>query len=137
MAWLLLLAGLSDAADGWLPAGPVAAALGGSPGSIDRQSADCSATALVASTGVTLWVVWVLLARELLILVGVRRPAMVPASGGKAKTTLQFLLYCCCSGHTMGGAARFVVSWWLFWPSLVLLLCRLPLSQSPISAASG
>ncbi|MGB0875338.1 MAG: CDP-alcohol phosphatidyltransferase family protein, partial [Synechococcus sp.] len=93
--WLLLLAGLSDAADGWL----ARRAGGGSSWGArldpltDKVLIAAPLLWLASSAVLPLWAVWLLLARELLIS-GWRSQASDggPASlSGKAKTILQFL----------------------------------------------
>ena len=93
--WLLLLAGLSDAADGWLAR---RAGGGTSWGArldplTDKVLIAAPLLWFAASGTLPLWAIWILLARELLISgwrAGVSDGA--PASwGGKAKTILQFL----------------------------------------------
>ncbi len=141
LAWiLLLLGGLSDAADGAL-----ARAAGG--GSVwgarldpltDKILIVAPLLWLAARGLLPLWAVWLLLARELLI-TGWRgnQGSGGPASwSGKAKTILQFaslLLLLWPADWTLGLAAPAaggfglpvllqVVGWWLFWPSLLLAL---------------
>jgi CDP-diacylglycerol--glycerol-3-phosphate 3-phosphatidyltransferase len=145
LAWLLLLlGGLSDAADGAL-----ARRAGG--GSVWGARLDPLTDKILISapllwlaaqpaTGphLPLWAVWLLLARELLISgwrAGQGRGG--PASwSGKAKTILQFtslLLLLWPQDWNLGlaGLARGDLSpavvlpqtgWWLFWPSLLLAL---------------
>ncbi|MCP9791835.1 CDP-alcohol phosphatidyltransferase family protein [Vulcanococcus limneticus Candia 3F8] len=135
--WLLLLGGISDAADGWL-----ARRAGG--GSVwgarldpltDKILISAPLLWLAAQDSLPLWAVWLLLARELLIS-GWRagQGSGGPASwSGKAKTILQFaalLLLLWPSGWggtlTIGGAALVGLlhglGWLLFWPSLLLAL---------------
>ncbi len=134
--WLLLLGGLSDAADGAL-----ARRAGG--GSVwgarldpltDKILIAAPLIWLAASRALPLWAIWLLLARELLIS-GWRagQGSGGPASwGGKAKTILQFLSlllllwpadWSLASGSG-GGLAQLLhgIGWWLFWPSLLLAL---------------
>lgn len=144
-AWiLLLLAGLSDAADGAL-----ARRAGG--GSAWGARLDPLTDKILISAPLLwlaaqppgpqqlpLWAVWLLLARELLIS-GWRsgQGSGGPASwGGKAKTILQFsslllLLWPLAWNLGLVGAdndPRAValllrrIGWWLFWPSLLLAL---------------
>ena len=93
--WLLLMAGLSDAADGWL----ARRAGGGSSWGArldpltDKVLIAAPLLWLAAAGTLPLWAVWLLLARELLIS-GWRSQAGDggPASlAGKSKTVLQFL----------------------------------------------
>jgi CDP-diacylglycerol--glycerol-3-phosphate 3-phosphatidyltransferase len=144
-AWiLLLLAGLSDAADGAL-----ARRAGG--GSAWGARLDPLTDKILISAPLLwlaaqppgpqqlpVWAVWLLLARELLIS-GWRsgQGSGGPASwGGKAKTILQFssLLLLLWPTHWnlgLAGAASDAggvvlllrgIGWWLFWPSLLLAL---------------
>ena len=126
--WLLLLAGLSDAADGWL----ARRAGGGSSWGArldpltDKVLIAAPLLWLASTGGLPLWAVWLLLARELLIS-GWRAQASdgAPASrGGKLKTILQFLsLLLLLWPPAWGGhAALVILGWWLFWPSLLLAL---------------
>jgi CDP-diacylglycerol--glycerol-3-phosphate 3-phosphatidyltransferase len=135
--WLLLLGGVSDAADGWL-----ARRAGG--GSVwgarldpltDKILISAPLLWLAAQGSLPLWAVWLLLARELLIS-GWRagQGSGGPASwSGKAKTILQFaalllLLWPSGWGGTLTlGATGLVellhgLGWLLFWPSLLLAL---------------
>lgn len=141
LAWLLLLlGGLSDAADGWL-----ARRAGG--GSVwgarldpltDKILIAAPLLWLAAQGSLPLWAVWLLLARELLIS-GWRagQGSGGPASwSGKAKTILQFaalLLLLWPTSWTLGLPAAAggdltlpiilqTIGWWLFWPSLLLAL---------------
>ena len=139
LAWiLLLLGGLSDAADGAL-----ARRAGG--GSIwgarldpltDKILILAPLLALAARGVLPLWAIWLLLARELLIS-GWRagQGSGGPASwSGKAKTILQFaalllLLWPNSWGAALGDPGSFglpgilhLVGLWLFWPSLLLAL---------------
>ena len=126
--WLLLMAGLSDAADGWL----ARRAGGGSSWGArldpltDKVLIAAPLLWLASTETLPLWAVWLLLARELLIS-GWRAQAGDggPASlTGKAQTVLQFLALLLMlwppawSGHQQ----LVVVGWWLFWPSLLLAL---------------
>ena len=126
--WLLLLAGLSDAADGWL----ARRAGGGSPWGArldpltDKVLMVAPLLWLAAHAVLPLWAVWLLLARELLIS-GWRADASdgAPASlAGKAKTVLQFLsLLLLLWPEGWSGHAQLVqAGWWIFWPSLLLAL---------------
>ena len=129
--WLLLLGGLSDAADGWL-----ARRAGG--GSVWGARLDPLTDKILilapllwlAAKGVLpLWAIWLLLARELLIS-GWRagQGSGGPASwSGKAKTILQFaalLLLLWPTGWLGAAAVTWLhgLGWLLFWPSLVLAL---------------
>lgn len=140
LAWiLLLLGGLSDAADGAL-----ARRAGG--GSVWGARLDpltdkiliCAPLLWLASRGLLpLWAVWLLLARELLIS-GWRagQGSGGPASAaGKAKTILQFVAlllllwptdWSLGLGSVAGGfglpTVLRLLGWWLFWPSLLLAL---------------
>ncbi len=129
LAWfLLILGGLSDAADGW-----VARRSGG--GSVWGARLDpltdkiliCAPLLWLASQGrLPLVAVWLVLARELLIS-GWRaqQGSGGPASwGGKGKTILQFvcLLLLLWPASWPWAALAWGVGWWLFWPSLVLAL---------------
>ena len=126
--WLLLLAGLSDAADGWL----ARRAGGGSSWGArldpltDKILIAAPMLWLASSGKLPLWAVWLLLARELLIS-GWRSQAEdgAPASNsGKAKTILQFLslLLLLWPDGWVGHGQALTVGWWLFWPSLLLAL---------------
>ena len=141
VAWgLLLLGGLSDAADGAL-----ARRAGG--GSVwgarldpltDKILISAPLIWLAARGLLPIWAVWLLLARELLIS-GWRagQGSGGPASlAGKAKTILQFLALLLLLwpadwtlGVPAGAAGGFglpvlmqVIGGWLFWPSLLLAL---------------
>lgn len=136
LAWvLLLLGGLSDAADGWL-----ARRSGG--GSVWGARLDPLTDKILISApllwlgssqrpdliALPLWAVWLLLARELLIS-GWRagQGNGGPASrSGKAKTILQFLsllllLWPPSWCGALAGALH-QLGFWLFWPSLLLAL---------------
>ena len=135
-AWiLLLLGGLSDAADGWL-----ARRCGG--GSVWGARLDPLTDKILISApllwlgavqhpdlvGLPLWAVWLLLARELLIS-GWRAGQFNggPASrSGKAKTILQFLALLLLLWPPAWALAPVQLlhrlGFWLFWPSLVLAL---------------
>jgi CDP-diacylglycerol--glycerol-3-phosphate 3-phosphatidyltransferase len=129
--WLLLLGGLSDAADGWL-----ARRAGG--GSVWGARLDPLTDKILilapllwlgAAGSLPLWAIWLLLARELLIS-GWRagQGSGGPASwSGKAKTILQFLsllllLWPQGWGPEAGVEALHGIGFWLFWPSLLLAL---------------
>ena len=126
--WILLLAGLSDAADGWLAR---QAGGGTSWGArldplTDKVLIAAPLIWLAASQRLPLWAVWLLLARELLIS-GWRASAAdgAPASwAGKAKTILQFLslLMLLWPEVWMGHRELVSLGWWLFWPSLGLAM---------------
>jgi CDP-diacylglycerol--glycerol-3-phosphate 3-phosphatidyltransferase len=129
LAWgLLLMGGLSDAADGWL-----ARRSGG--GSVWGARLDPLTDKLLVSAPL-LWLasqgrlplvaVWMLLARELLIS-GWRaqQGSGGPASwGGKLKTILQFvsLLLLLWPPGWPASTMIWTAGWWLFWPSFVLAL---------------
>ncbi len=141
LAWgLLLLGGLSDAADGALARRAGGGSVWGAR--LDPLTDKILITAPLLWLGarglLPLWAVWLLLARELLI-TGWRsgQGSGGPASWtGKAKTILQFaslLLLLWPSAWSFGlsapAAGGFglpvllqVVGWWLFWPSLLLAL---------------
>ena len=132
LAWvLLLLAGLSDAADGWL----ARRAGGGSSWGArldplaDKLLLAASMIWLSSNEALPVWSIWLLLARELLIS-GWRAQSSsgAPASwGGKAKTILQFLSMLLLLWPPSWGSHNFCLNmqhlgWWLFWPSLILAL---------------
>jgi len=136
--WLLLLAGLSDAADGWLARRAGGGSVWGAR--LDPLTDKILILApllwLAAKAVLPLWAIWLLLARELLIS-GWRagQGSGGPASwSGKAKTILQFsalllLLWPNSWGATPGGAGGLGLAavlkqlgYWLFWPSLLLAL---------------
>ena len=129
--WLLLLGGLSDAADGWL-----ARRAGG--GSVWGARLDPLTDKILilapllwlgAAGSLPLWAIWLLLARELLIS-GWRagQGSGGPASwSGKAKTILQFLSLLLLLWPQGWGTAAAVealnsLGFWLFWPSLLLAI---------------
>ncbi len=129
--WLLLVGGLSDAADGWL-----ARRAGG--GSVWGARLDPLTDKILilapllwlgAAGSLPLWAIWLLLARELLIS-GWRagQGSGGPASwSGKAKTILQFaslLLLLWPDGWGPAGAVAslHLAGFGLFWPSLLLAL---------------
>lgn len=124
--WLLLLGGLSDAADGWL-----ARRAGG--GSVWGARLDPLTDKILilapllwlgAAGALPLWAIWLLLARELLIS-GWRagQGSGGPASwGGKAKTILQFAALLLLLWPGGGDELLNSLGFWLFWPSLVLAL---------------
>jgi CDP-diacylglycerol--glycerol-3-phosphate 3-phosphatidyltransferase len=128
--WLLLLGGLSDAADGWL-----ARRAGG--GSVWGARLDPLTDKILilapllwlgAQDSLPLWAIWLLLARELLIS-GWRagQGSGGPASwSGKAKTILQFASLLLMLWPSGWGAAvaegLHSLGFWLFWPSLLLAL---------------
>jgi CDP-diacylglycerol--glycerol-3-phosphate 3-phosphatidyltransferase len=129
LAWgLLLLGGLTDAADGWLARRAGGGSVWGARLDPLTDKILISAPLLwLASAGrLPLWAVWLLLARELLIS-GWRsgQGSGGPASAaGKAKTVLQFLallLLLWPEGWAGVGLLR-PLGWWLFWPSLALAL---------------
>lgn len=124
--WLLLLGGLSDAADGVL-----ARRAGG--GSVWGARLDPLTDKILilapllwlgAAGSLPLWAIWLLLARELLIS-GWRagQGSGGPASwGGKAKTILQFAALLLLLWPGGGAAPLQLLGFWLFWPSLALAL---------------
>jgi len=128
LAWcLLLIGGLSDAADGWL-----ARRAGG--GSVwgarldpltDKILISAPLLWLGATGSLPLWAIWLLLARELLIS-GWRagQGSGGPASwSGKAKTILQFAsLLLLLWPFSLGAGPLQGLGWLLFWPSLLLAL---------------
>lgn len=124
--WLLLLGGLSDAADGWL----ARRSGGGSPfgarlDPLTDKLLICAPLLWLASQGrLPLVAIWMLLARELVVS-GWRaqQGSGGPASGaGKWKTVLQFasLLLLLWPGSWPGSALAWSTEWWLFWPGLLL-----------------
>ena len=129
--WLLLLGGLSDAADGALARRAGGGSVWGAR--LDPLTDKILITApllwLAAQGQLPLWAVWLLLARELLIS-GWRagQGSGGPASAaGKAKTVLQFLALLLLLWPAGWGAPALVqglqqLGWWLFWPSLLLAL---------------
>jgi len=136
--WLLLLGGLSDAADGALARRAGGGSVWGAR--LDPLTDKILILApllwLAARGALPLWAVWLLLARELFIS-GWRagQGSGGPASwGGKAKTILQFaalllLLWPNGWGAALDGANSFglpgllhLAGYWLFWPSLLLAL---------------
>ena len=136
--WLLLLAGLSDAADGWLARRAGGGSVWGAR--LDPLTDKILILAPLLWLGsrqvLPLWAIWLLLARELLIS-GWRadQGSGGPASrAGKAKTILQFaalllLLWPNDWGASLGGPGSFglpallhLLGYWLFWPSLLLAL---------------
>jgi CDP-diacylglycerol--glycerol-3-phosphate 3-phosphatidyltransferase len=145
LAWvLLLLGGLSDAADGALARRAGGGSVWGARLDPLTDKILISAPLLwlaaqpAAGPHLPLWAVWLLLARELLIS-GWRagQGSGGPASwSGKAKTILQFaslLLLLWPPGWSLGlaglaqgdlGPAQLLpqIGWWLFWPSLLLAL---------------
>jgi CDP-diacylglycerol--glycerol-3-phosphate 3-phosphatidyltransferase len=139
LAWiLLLLGGLSDAADGWLARKAGGGSIWGAR--LDPLTDKILLLApllwLASSGALPLWAVWLLLARELLIS-GWRagQGSGGPASrSGKAKTILQFaalllLLWPPSWGAGLEGPNSYglagvlhLVGYTLFWPSLLLAL---------------
>ena len=126
--WILLTAGLSDAADGWL----ARRAGGGSSWGArldpltDKVLVAAPLLWLASAGTLPLWAVWLLLARELLIS-DWRAQASdgAPASIlGKAKTTFQFLslLLLLWPKSWLGPSVARWIGWWLFWPSLLLAM---------------
>jgi CDP-diacylglycerol--glycerol-3-phosphate 3-phosphatidyltransferase len=141
LAWLLLLlGGLSDAADGALARRAGGGSVWGARLDPLTDKILIAAPLLwLASRGtLPLWAIWLLLARELFIS-GWRagQGSGGPASlSGKAKTILQFaalLLLLWPNGWTLGlptwaegdlslPIVLQAIGWWLFWPSLLLAL---------------
>jgi CDP-diacylglycerol--glycerol-3-phosphate 3-phosphatidyltransferase len=132
LAWLLLLlGGLSDAADGWLARRAGGGSVWGAR--LDPLTDKILVLApllwLVNRGDLPLWAVWLLLARELLIS-GWRagQGSGGPASAfGKAKTVLQFaslllMLWPVGWGEPVQVERLQLLGWWLFWPSLVFAL---------------
>jgi CDP-diacylglycerol--glycerol-3-phosphate 3-phosphatidyltransferase len=129
LAWgLLLLGGLSDAADGWLARRSGGGSVWGArlDPLTDKILISAPLLWLGAQQALPLWAVWLLLARELLIS-GWRagQGSGGPASwSGKAKTILQFaslLLLLWPSGWGLAGGLH-ALGFALFWPSLLLAL---------------
>ena len=124
--WILLLAGLSDAADGWLAR---RSGGGSSWGARLDPLADKLLIAapliwLASTAALPLWAVWLLLARELLVSgwrarVSDGAPA---SSAGKAKTSLQFLAFLLMlwPSSWLWHDIALTIGWWMFWPSLCL-----------------
>lgn len=129
LAWgLLLLGGLSDAADGWLARRSGGGSVWGArlDPLTDKLLISAPLLWLGATGRLPLVAVWVLLGRELLVS-GWRaqQGSGGPASrGGKAKTILQFLslLLLIWPAGWSGSARAWSAGWWLFWPSLLLAL---------------
>lgn len=129
LAWgVLLLGGLSDAADGWLARRSGGGSVWGARLDPLTDKLLVSAPLLwLGSTGrLPLVAVWLLLARELLVS-GWRahQGSGGPASlGGKAKTILQFvaLLLLLWPAAWPGSGWAWSAGWWLFWPGLALAL---------------
>jgi len=132
LAWLLLLlGGLSDAADGWLARRAGGGSVWGAR--LDPLTDKILILAPLLWLGATgslpLWAIWLLLARELLIS-GWRagQGSGGPASwSGKAKTILQFaalllLLWPQSWGSSAAVGVLHSLGFWLFWPSLLLAL---------------
>ncbi len=132
LAWLLLLlGGLSDAADGWL----ARRADGGSSWGArldplaDKLLISAPLIWLASNGTLQVWAVWLLLSRELLIS-GWRRDSSdgAPAStAGKFKTILQFLSLVLMIWPPQWGDPALVqglraVGVSLFWPALILAL---------------
>jgi CDP-diacylglycerol--glycerol-3-phosphate 3-phosphatidyltransferase len=141
LAWvLLLLGGLSDAADGSLARRAGGGTVWGARlDPLTDKILILAPLLWLASRGLLpLWAVWLLLARELLIS-GWRsaQGSGGPASrGGKAKTILQFAslllllwptawslgLSPAASGDVALPIVLRLIGFWLFWPSLLLAL---------------
>jgi len=132
VAWLLLLlGGLSDAADGWLARRSGGGSVWGArlDPLTDKILISAPLLWLAAAQRLPLWAVWLLLARELLIS-GWRagQDSGGPASrSGKAKTILQFaalLLLLWPAGWGSEAAVQGLrqLGYGLFWPSLLLAL---------------
>jgi CDP-diacylglycerol--glycerol-3-phosphate 3-phosphatidyltransferase len=124
--WLLLLGGLSDAADGWLARRAGGGSIWGAR--LDPLTDKILILAPLLWLGaeglLPLWAIWLLLARELLIS-GWRagQGSGGPASwGGKAKTILQFASLLLLLWPWPGQRALHTLGFWLFWPSLLLAL---------------
>jgi CDP-diacylglycerol--glycerol-3-phosphate 3-phosphatidyltransferase len=128
-AWgLLLLGGLTDAADGWLARRSGGGSVWGArlDPLTDKLLISAPLLWLGASGRLPLVAVWLLLARELLISgwraqQGTGGPA---SAGGKWKTILQFLslLLLLWPASWAGSALAWSTGWWLFWPGLALAL---------------
>ncbi len=131
-AWLLLiLAGLSDFADGWL----ARLAGGGSTWGAkldplaDKLLLAAPILWLLSKNLLPIWAVWLLISRELLIS-GWRSniPTGAPASKvGKAKTVAQFLSMLFFLWPPNWGNDNLLgvfhgLGWWLFWVSLFLAI---------------
>jgi len=128
--WLLLLGGVSDAADGWLARRSGGGSVWGAR--LDPLTDKILILApllwLGSQGSLPLWAVWLLLARELLIS-GWRagQGSGGPASwSGKAKTILQFtalllLLWPETWGVNLVSGLH-QLGFWLFWSSLLLAL---------------
>jgi CDP-diacylglycerol--glycerol-3-phosphate 3-phosphatidyltransferase len=132
LAWfLLLLGGLSDAADGALARRAGGGTVWGArlDPLTDKILVSAPLIALVADGRLPAWAVWLLLARDLLISAWrTGQSTGAPASAsGKAKTMVQFLallllLWPASWGPPGWVAALRDLGWWLFWPSLLLAL---------------
>lgn len=127
LGWLLLLlAGLSDWADGWLARRSGGGSVWGArlDPLTDKILISAPLLWLGAIGRLPLWAVWLLLARELLISgwragQGNGGPASL---AGKAKTVLQFTALLLLLWPGPGAELVHMVGWWLFWPSLLLAL---------------
>ena len=126
--WMLVLGGLSDAADGWL----ARKAGGGSSWGArldpltDKILISAALLWLAVEQVLPLWSIWLLLARELLITgwrSGLNSGGPASASA-KAKTVLQFLclVLLLWPAAWPWAAPMQSLGWWLFWPSLALAL---------------
>ncbi len=132
LAWIILLiAGITDIADGWLARRSGESSQWGAK--LDPLSDKLLLAApflwLVSNGVIPVWAAWLLMARELLVTVW-RSTAKAggPASkGGKAKTILQFismllLLWPSIWGGVMLSDALQGLGLWLFWISLLLAI---------------
>ena len=129
--WLLLLGGLSDAADGWL----ARRADGGSSWGArldplaDKLLISAPLIWLASEGSLPIWAVWLLLARELLISGwrGVSSDGAPASAAGKLKTILQFLSLALMLWPPLWGDQAVVqdlrtIGAGLFWLSLILAL---------------
>jgi len=129
LAWaLLLVGGLSDAADGWLARRSGGGSIWGArlDPLTDKLLISAPLLWLASQDRLPLVAVWSLLARELLVS-GWRaqQGSGGPASwGGKLKTILQFLslLLLLWPADGLEAPLAWTVGWWLFWPGFVLAM---------------